>query len=69
MMAKARAKGNLQVLDRLVEVVNGEHRIIEDVPLIVRETHVETGQSVPVALDDMLRGLLRLPVLTTVNSL
>jgi len=56
MMAKARAKGNLQVLDRLVEVVNGEHRIIEDVPLIVRETHVETGQSVPVALDGMLRG-------------
>ena len=30
-------------LDKLTEQVDGEHRIIEEVPLIVRETHTDTG--------------------------
>ena len=34
--AKARARGHIRALDRLTEEVNGEHRIVEDVPLIVR---------------------------------
>jgi uncharacterized protein (DUF2252 family) len=55
---KARAKGHVQVLDKLTEQVNGEHRIIENAPLIVRETHTEQGMPIDVALDKMLRPYL-----------
>jgi uncharacterized protein (DUF2252 family) len=55
---KARAKGHVQVLDKLTEQVDGEHRIIENVPLIVRETHTEQGTPIDVALDRMLRPYL-----------
>jgi uncharacterized protein (DUF2252 family) len=43
MMDKARAKGHVSVLEKLTEQVDGEHRIIEEVPLIVRETHTAVG--------------------------
>ncbi|MCF8531942.1 MAG: DUF2252 domain-containing protein [Reyranella sp.] len=56
--AKARDKGHVQVLDKLTEQVGGEHRIIEDVPLIVRETHLENGTPVNEALDVMLRSYI-----------
>jgi uncharacterized protein (DUF2252 family) len=56
---KARAKGHVQVLEKLTEQVPGqEPRIIEDVPLIVRETHTEAGIPIDVALDAMLRAYL-----------
>jgi uncharacterized protein (DUF2252 family) len=55
---KARAKGHVQVLDKLTEQVDGEHRIIENAPLIVRETHTEQGMPIDVALDKMLRPYL-----------
>jgi uncharacterized protein (DUF2252 family) len=54
-MDKARAKGRLQSLDRLTEEVGGEHRIIEDIPLIVREEHLESGVPLKEALEVMLR--------------
>jgi hypothetical protein len=54
-MARARAKGHISTLDKLTEVVRGQHRFIEDVPLIVRETHTERGTPVKVALDRLLR--------------
>ena len=56
LMAKARNKGHLSVLDKLTERVDGEHRIIEEVPLIVRESHTDAGTPVKVALDGMLRS-------------
>jgi uncharacterized protein (DUF2252 family) len=55
---KAREKGHVQVLDKLTEQVDGEHRIIEEAPLIVRETHTEQGTPIDVALDRMLRPYL-----------
>ena len=55
---KARAKGHVQVLGKLTEQVNGESRILEEVPLIVRETHTEAGTPIDVALDRMLRPYL-----------
>ena len=62
-MAKAREKGHVQVLDKLTEQVDGEHRIIEEVPLIVRETHLENGTPVNEALDIMLRSYIEsLPI-------
>jgi len=57
-MDKARTKGHVAVLEKLTEQVNGEHRIIEDAPLIVRETHINNGIPVDAALDMMLRSYL-----------
>lgn len=57
-LAKAREKGHVQVLDKLTEQVDGEHRIIEEVPLIVRETHLENGLPINNALDIMLRSYI-----------
>jgi hypothetical protein len=60
---KARAKGHVSVLEKLTEEVDGEHRIIEEVPLIVRETHTATGTPANVALDGMLQSYIQsLPV-------
>ena len=58
-MDRARQKGHLTVLEKLTELVNGEHRIIEEVPLIVRETHIGTGMPAHEALGIMLRSLPR----------
>ena len=59
LMDKARAKGHVSVLEKLTEQVDGEHRIIEEVPLIVRETHTAAGTPTHVALDDMLRAYIQ----------
>jgi uncharacterized protein (DUF2252 family) len=57
-MDKAREKGHMRVLEKLTEEVDGEHRIIEEAPLIVRETHTESGTPIDVALDRMLSSYL-----------
>jgi uncharacterized protein (DUF2252 family) len=51
---KARARGHIRALDRLTEEVNGEHRIVEDVPLIVRAKHLPNGTPITEALKAML---------------
>lgn len=57
-MDKARVKGHVQVLDKLTEKVNGQYRFVEDVPLIVRETHSDGGLPADVAIDRMLHAYL-----------
>jgi uncharacterized protein (DUF2252 family) len=57
-MDKARAKGHVRVFDKLTEEIDGEHRLVEDAPLIVRETHVDSGLPAMVALDKMLHAYL-----------
>jgi uncharacterized protein (DUF2252 family) len=57
-MDKARAKGHQRVLDKLTAKVGQAHRILEDAPLIVRESHTEDGTPVQEALDAMLRSYL-----------
>lgn len=57
-MDKARERGHVRVLEKLTEQVDGEHRIIEDLPLIVRETHTAAGRPIEEALDLMLRSYL-----------
>jgi uncharacterized protein (DUF2252 family) len=57
-MAAARVKGHIRTLEKMTNRVDGEHRIVEDAPLIVRETHVATGTRIDVALDHMLRAYL-----------
>jgi uncharacterized protein (DUF2252 family) len=56
--AKARARGHIRALDRLTEEVNGENRIVEDVPLIVRAKHLPNGTPITEALETMLRSYL-----------
>jgi uncharacterized protein (DUF2252 family) len=55
-IAKARVKGHIRSLDKLTERVDGEHRIVEEAPLIVRETHTEKGRPIRDALNDMLHA-------------
>ena len=57
-IAKARAKGHIRSLDRLTEQVDGEPRIVEDVPLITRETHSEQGTPIREALNVMLAAYI-----------
>lgn len=57
-MDRARARGHIRALDRMTEEVDGKHRIIEDAPLIVRETHLTDGTPIEQALDAMLRSYL-----------
>jgi uncharacterized protein (DUF2252 family) len=57
-MSKARTKGHVRALDKLTAKVDGQHRLIEDVPLIVRETHSDGGLPAEVALDRMLHAYL-----------
>ena len=56
--AKARARGHIRALDRLTEEVNGENRIVEDVPLIVRAEYLPDGTPMTEALETMLRSYL-----------
>lgn len=55
---KARAKGHQRVLGKLTEKVDGDHRIVEEVPLIVRESHLDSGMPIREALDAMLRSYI-----------
>ncbi len=59
LMDKARAKGHVSVLEKLTEQIGGEHRIIEEVPLIVRETHTAAGTPAKEALDIMLQSYIQ----------
>jgi uncharacterized protein (DUF2252 family) len=49
-MAKARRQGHTQVLGKIAELVDDQYRIIEEPPLIVRETHTVGGRPVMEAL-------------------
>jgi uncharacterized protein (DUF2252 family) len=58
LIEKARAKGHQRVLGKLAELVEGKHRIVESVPLVVRESHTEDGTPIDQALDAMLSSYL-----------
>lgn len=52
--AKARARGHIRSLGKLTETIDGVRRLAEDVPLVVRESHLDDGTPIDVALDRML---------------
>lgn len=56
LLDKARARGHFTALERLTHTVDGDQRLIEDHPIIVRETHMPDGRSVEQALDRMLQS-------------
>jgi uncharacterized protein (DUF2252 family) len=45
---------HIRPLEKLTEQVNGKHRFIEDVPLIVHETRSESGSPIKLMLDRLL---------------
>ena len=49
---------HIRPLEKLTERVNGTHRFIEDVPLIVRETRSESGAPIKLMLDRFLRAYI-----------
>lgn len=49
-MAKARQRTHNQVLEKMADLIDARHRIVEQRPFIVRETHPEHGQPVFEAL-------------------
>ena len=49
-MVKARRQGHAQVLGKIAELVDDQYHIIEEAPLIVRETHTVGGRPVMDAL-------------------
>ena len=57
-ISKAKEKGHLRVLGRVTEIVDGEHQIIENPPLIMRETELYEGVPIDVALDSILQSYM-----------
>ena len=55
---KARQKTHTTVLEKLTEQVDGERRIVEEAPLIVRESHTDAGTPARAALDRMLQSYI-----------
>jgi uncharacterized protein (DUF2252 family) len=55
-IAKAKKRGHLQVLDKMAELVDNQHRIVEIRPFIVRETHTESGRPIAEALGIFLEN-------------
>jgi len=53
-LAKARERGHMQTLDKMSELVRGRQLIIEQKPLIVRETRSEDGRPIAEALAHVL---------------
>lgn len=55
---RAHARGHQTSLERLTEKKDGEYRLIEAHPIIVRETHLSDGTPVTAALDALLRDYI-----------
>jgi uncharacterized protein (DUF2252 family) len=56
--AKARQRTHLQVLDKMTDLIDNQHRIIETRPLIVREQTTSTGRPIAEALELFLQDYL-----------
>jgi uncharacterized protein (DUF2252 family) len=58
LFSQARKRTHLQVLDKMTAIVNNRQRIIEDRPLIVRETHADDGTPILKVLEALLRAYI-----------
>jgi len=57
-MARARGRNHAQVLEKLTDLIDAQHRIIEAAPLIVRRTHTVEGLPLAHGIGDWLQGYL-----------
>jgi uncharacterized protein (DUF2252 family) len=53
-MAKARRRNHLQVLEKKAQLVDDRHHIVEEKPLIVRETHTAEGHPIAKVVEHTL---------------
>ncbi len=58
LFAKAKKRGHLQVLEKLTSLVDEKQRIIEEAPLIVRETRTQKGTPIAAAVGVLLERYL-----------
>jgi uncharacterized protein (DUF2252 family) len=56
---KARTRTHLQVLDKMTDLIDDHHRIVEDRPFIVRERRTSTGRPIKEALGHFLLSYLK----------
>ena len=59
LLNKARRRNHLQVLDKMADLVNDTHQIVEQRPFIVRASHTSMGRPVQEALDLFLEAYFR----------
>ena len=55
-MEQARSRTHMQVLEKLTDIVDEEHRIRLDAPFIVRQTHTKSGRSINEAMELFLES-------------
>jgi len=55
---KAISRNHLQVLEKMTDLVDDQHRIVEQAPFVVRETHTSKGRPVGEALGYLLAAYL-----------
>ncbi|WP_228040822.1 DUF2252 domain-containing protein [Nodosilinea sp. LEGE 07088] len=58
MLAKARDRNHLQVLDEMTDLVDDRHHIVEDPPLVVRAETLGEGPAVATALESLMQDYL-----------
>jgi uncharacterized protein (DUF2252 family) len=59
MNAKARERTNMQVLDKLTDIVDEKYRLKVNAPFIVRETHSQSGRPIKEALGIALESYIQ----------
>src|SRR5258708_23655419 len=55
---KARKDSHLQVLEKMTDLIDNKHRIVENAPFVVRETKTETGMPIREAVGLFLEQYL-----------
>jgi uncharacterized protein (DUF2252 family) len=53
-LSKAKRQTSVQVLEKMTDLVDDQHRIVEHPPLIVRETRTSSGRPITEAIDEAL---------------
>ncbi|MHA4843810.1 DUF2252 domain-containing protein [Flavitalea antarctica] len=56
--SKARSRTHVQVLGKLTDIIENSHRLKDDPPLVVHETHSKAGVPIEIALASLLRSYL-----------
>jgi uncharacterized protein (DUF2252 family) len=56
--SKARTRTHVQVLGKLTDIIDNSHRLIDDPPLVMHETHTKSGIPIETALASLLKSYL-----------
>jgi uncharacterized protein (DUF2252 family) len=56
LMEKAKSRTHVQVLEKLTDIIDEKHRLREDAPFIVRQTHTKMGRTMNEAIELFLES-------------